>query len=147
MNIIVIDPTNKPIKDFNEIENIEYRKHLKKSKQYSKLCNEMRKLRSYDLRCVDLSSICIVYINKDISSAGTWDEFFTANKEKKPCLVFCEQGKNNLNDWVFGVIPDHYIYNNMEELIDFLQKVDTGKIIPKDNRWVFFNWDKIVKGD
>ena len=146
MGMIVIDPTNKPIKDFDEIESIEYRKQLKKNKQYDVLCTQMRKLRSYDLRCIDLSSLCIVYLDKEISSCGTWDEFFTANKEKKPCLVFCKQGKNHINDWVFGTVPPEYIYEDLDELIEYLKGVDSGEITPSGNRWVFFDWDKIIKG-
>lgn len=145
MGMIIIDPTNKPIHDFDEIENREYRLKLKAEGDFETLSQKMRDLRCYDLRCVDKADVTIVYIDQDVQMCGTWEEFFTANKAKHPCLVFSKNSKKNISDWVFGTIPHNFIFENIEEIIEHLQGLNDGTIVP-DKRWVFFNWEKIING-
>jgi hypothetical protein len=48
-----------------------------------------------DLRVVDIVDFLIVYVNTDAYTVGTWEEFFWANRAKKPLFVVVEGGKQN----------------------------------------------------
>lgn len=138
--VIPLDPTNKPITGYDEKEElIKYRKQLKEQNRFDELARLVKPIRAVDLRMCDVCDFCIVYLNLDIPMCGTWEEIFWCNRMKKPCLVVCEQGKNNIPDWLFGTIPHRYMFSSFNELKEYLGKVHEGKM-SDDNRWVFFNF-------
>ncbi len=142
VGVIPLDPTDKPLKGFNEIsEVIAYRKELKAQGRFSEVKDLMKRIRSIDLRMCDVCDFAIIYIDLSIPMCGTWEEIFWCNRMKKPCLVVCEQGKNKIPDWLFGTIPDDYMFSTFDDVKAFLRNVAYGDFVDKYNRWVFFNFE------
>ena len=94
MGIIVLNPCDKPIdvgvEDENTRADIEY---LKSTGQFNKVKEKYSVIRTLDLRCVDISDFIIASIDTDVHACGTYEEITTANRQKKPILVWCKQGK------------------------------------------------------
>jgi len=148
MGTFVIDPTNKPTAEkelFEGVENQGLRRALKENGEFEKLHELGQSVRNFDLRSCDKADGLIVYLDYDVVMTGTLEELFIANKSKKPILVFCKQGKKSIADWIYFTIPPKYIFENMDEIISYLHKVNSGE--EGDNRrWHFFDWEKIVCG-
>jgi len=149
MGMFILDPTNKPVmyQDLYEnAENHEHRRKLKEAGNFEELHRLGKLVRAFDLRCCDKADCIIVYLDTDITMAGTLEELFMSNKSKKPVLVFSKLGPKSVPDWIYWTLPPKYIFENVQDLISYLHKVDQGEEI--DNaRWHFFDWEKIIKGD
>lgn len=144
LGVISLDPTDKPISDYNEKEElIRYRKELKKQGDFEEITRLVKKVRAVDLRMCDVCDFCIVYLDLSITMCGTWEELFWCNRMKKPCLVVCEQGKNNIPDWLFGTIPHEYMFGSFDDVQKYLINVNSGDHYDHYNRWVFFNFKEI----
>ena len=63
--------------------------------------------------------------------------------QKKPVLIKCEQGKDNLPNWLFGVIPHELIFSNWADLLSYLRKVDSDEEVDHLDRWRFFDFKKV----
>lgn len=122
--------------------NREYRKRLKEAGEYERLASEGKPIRTTDLRCVDVVDFIVLVIDLDKRPCGTWEEFFTANRQKKPVIFITKQGKPETPDWVFLTIPHQMIFSTLEDGIDYLKKVDSGEDGRDFGRWVFFQFNK-----
>jgi hypothetical protein len=69
---------------------------------------------------------------------GSYEEIVTANRQKKPVLIWCEQGKNKAPNWLFFMLPHENIFNSMEEIINHLQVIDSLEKTVQLERWLFF---------
>lgn len=141
IDINVLNPCNKPVvtvakEDDGTRERIEY---YKKTQQYERIRQEFGSIRNADLRCVDVSDFVIAYINLDVHMCGSYEEIVTANRQKKPVLIWCEQGKQNIPNWLFLMLPHNHMFNNMEELVNYIGYVDTTTSIEELDRWFFFD--------
>jgi len=138
--IIVLDPTNKPKNNCvnDEIQLLPQMKKWRENEEYDKLTKIIKQIRHFDLRCVDLASFTITYLDLDIVMCGTWEELFWCNRLKKPCLVMIKQSKQNTPNWLFGTIPHQYIFSTWKELKNYIAHIDESPKIDDDNRWVFF---------
>lgn len=138
MNVTVLDPCNKPIngvkEDNNTRSNIENYKH---TEQYDKIREEYSVIRNADLRCVDISDFIIAHIDIETHACGTYEEIVTANRQKKPVLIWCQQGKKNAPNWLFFMLPHEHIFNSMQEVINYLQSINTCDDTTKLKRWFF----------
>jgi len=149
MGMYVLDPTNKPTAQkelFEDAENHEHRKFLKQSGNYEALHKNGKAIRAFDLRCTDKADCIIVYLDASIPMCGTYEELFISNKDKKPVLVFCKQGRQAISDWIYWTLKPEYIFENIEEVLLYLHKIDSGEEVD-NSRWQFFDWDKIIKGN
>lgn len=139
MNIKILNPCNKPIESAKENEytrsSIE---HLKKTGQFEKIRSDFGHIRNADLRCVDVSDFVIAHIDTSVHACGSYEEIVTANRQKKPTLIWCQQGKHNAPNWLFFMLPHEYIFSSMEELLLYLAIIDTTKYKDKLSRWFFF---------
>lgn len=144
MGITVIDPCDKPINGIVEDEEtrhwIEY---YKETGQYDKIKEKFAIIRSADLRCVDVSDFIIAHIDLDIHACGTYEEIVTANRQKKPVLVWCKQGKHNVPNWLFFMLPHEHIFGSLSDLLKYLDYVDQEQNIKDLKRWFFFKYNKI----
>lgn len=136
---IPYNPMDKPIEIAGEMENRQLRKEWKKTGQYDKLSEFMRLIRRVDLRMTDKSDAGIFYIDIDIHACGTYEELSWMNRCKRPCLVVCKQGIANIPDWIFGITPVCHMFNDWNELFQYLDKVDSGWD-DGTNRWLKFNY-------
>lgn len=140
LNINILNPCNKPI--YNSIEDdysrqwIEY---YKETEQYEKIKKNYSIIRCADLRCVDVSDFIIAHIDLSVHACGTYEEIVTANRQKKPVLVWCEQGKQKAPNWLFFMLPHQHIFGNCETLIEYLHQVNSISNIDTLGRWIFFS--------
>lgn len=137
-NIVVIDPTNKPKGGLNETADLgKQLQAWKEAGEFEKLV-EYKSVRHWDLRYVDISDFLIVHINTDIFACGTFEEIFSANKQKKPVLIHAEHGLRSLPNWIFWTFPLEHLFEDWEELKNYLTWVDTtSSFIDQTRRWRF----------
>lgn len=147
LGIVCIDPCDKPIDDqYKEgPEFIKLRKTFKRIGDWAALQKMMKKVRVFDLRCVDIVDFLIVYLDLDLTICGTWEELFWANRQKKPVLIMCKQGVQNIPDWLFGTLPYQHFFNDWLSLQEYINMVNSSELEPDHyKRWTFFQYEKLV---
>ena len=75
--------------------------------------------------------------------AGSYNEAFLAVNQKKPVLVMCKQGKDNIPNWLFGVVPHEMMFSNWTELRSYLYFINSNEEVNHMNRWRFLVMDHI----
>ena len=144
MGITVLNPCDKPVKVGLEDEGTRSEiEHLKLTKQYDKIRNDYGVIRTLDLRCVDISDFIIASIDTDVHACGTYEEIAVANSQKKPVLIWCQQGKQKGPNWLFFMLPHQHIFGSLDGLLEYLLNVDTGRDIKHYKRWFFFDQAKM----
>ena len=102
LNILCFNPYDKPfMKDVLEDE--ETREEMDvwmKTKQYDRVTDRMKTVRSYDLNLVDRSDFIVAHIVPDVASWGSAEEIVTAVRMKKPVFVSMEGGKCKTPLWM-----------------------------------------------
>ena len=152
LGITFINPCNKPINIGSEtIEDRQYRQELLEQLRYDEFSREMKTLRVVDLRCVDISDALIVYFDTEQFMCGTMEEIFLANRQKKPILLYCPRGINQIYHWMWGVLPSQMFFEKWDDLFSYLNDIDSGKNTEHLKRWMWFDYDKLTppipKGD
>ena len=111
--------------------------HWREKGQFDLLAEKMKKIRSDDLRCIDLSDWLIAVVKPQIASWGTGEEIPWAVREKKPVFLVIDdpKGVKACPLWFFGVIPYKYIYNSVEEMLVTIKAIDDGVIRLSSDRW------------
>jgi hypothetical protein len=144
LNVVVLDPCKKPINGVIEDENtrhwIEY---YKETSQYEKIRSNFSIIRSADLRCVDVSDFVIALIDLDIHMCGSYEEIVTANRQKKPVLIWCKQGKKHAPNWLFFMLPHEHIFDSIDQILLYLNEINKTKNIKNLQRWFFFRNESI----
>lgn len=143
MGVIVLDPCKKEEFMSYAIESDGDRKrrhNLKIASNYDRLVEEIKEIRTTDLRAVDIIDFNIVNINTEVHACGTYEELFCGNREKKPTLVHCEQGKKGAPDWLFGTVPHEHIFGDWNALKSYLVDVNNGTDTRRFGRWTFFDF-------
>lgn len=131
------DPYHKPFVDDVD-ESDETREKLLaelEAGNYEFVANRLKKVRNFDLNLVDRSDFIVCYLNMKYGTCGTWEEFFQANRHKKPIFCVFEGGKKKAPLWVFGTIPHRYIFDSIEEMTGHILGIDNGEIAPDPKRW------------
>lgn len=136
--VIILDPCHKPIDiGIEDMENREYRRELKQKGQFELLAREMRTIRVVDLRMVDLADFCVINLDVNVHTCGTYEELFWANRCKKPVIVHVEGGKAECPDWLFGTLPEEHIFGSWANLYAYLDDISDGTESHK--RFMFFH--------
>lgn len=144
LGITVIDPCNKPIDGVVEDAETRYWiDYYKESEQYDKIKDKFGIIRNADLRCVDISDFIIAHIDLDVHACGTYEEIVTANRQKKPVLVWCQQGKKQAPNWLFFMLPHEHIFNSLSEIMSYLDNINNEPDVTKLKRWFFFKYNKV----
>jgi hypothetical protein len=137
INVTCFDPYEKPfMKDVEEDEasRIEMETWMR-TKQYDRVANRMKTVRSYDLNLVDRSDFIIAHLVPSVASWGSAEEIVTAVRMKKPIFVSMEGGKSKTPLWMLGMLPHKYIYNSVEEIVDMLFAINEGSKPIDSDRW------------
>lgn len=154
LGIFVLDPCKKPINIFYDEDQEKtdegycFHKKIDEWREgcdYDSIANIFKKIRSVDLRMVDISDFLIVYLDLSVFNCGTLEEVFWANRLKRPVLLVCSKGKKNCPGWLFGTIPHEHIFNNFSELKDYLENISLVGPDIDDNRWILFDYEKLSK--
>lgn len=137
LGIKVFNPYKKPfVKDVNEDEEFSCKiKREMEDGNFDEVSTKMRQIRSYDLNLVDRSDFVIAHILPTVASWGSAEEIAAAVKMKKPIFVSVDGGKNKTPLWVMGMMPHHYIYDNIEGVVLMLKKINAGEKEMDSDRW------------
>ena len=144
LGIGVLDPSDKPT-DFGD-ESPNFREEMyryKSTDNFDASRNSMRDIAAIDLRMVDIAHFVIMYMDIDTHLCGSYHEAFIAVQQKKPLLIVCEQGKQCIPNWMFGVMPHQHMFSSWEQLLGYLSKVNSGYDTEHYNRWRFFDFQKV----
>jgi hypothetical protein len=140
LGVKILDPCKKPVENSLEDDYTrQWIEYYKETGQYDKIKKNYAIIRSADLRCVDVSDFIIAHIDLNVHACGTYEEIVTANRQKKPVLVWCEQGKSKAPNWLFFMLPHQHIFGDCGSLINYLGHVDSISNINDFGRWVFFS--------
>lgn len=141
MGIVVLNPCKKPIDvGVEDEDSAKWIERYKETGNFEKIREEYGVIRTVDLRCVDISDFIVASIDLDVHACGTYEEISTANSQKKPVLVWCQQGKENAPNWLFFMLPHEHIFSSIDDLLRYLKSVDSSESQPEHyKRWFFFN--------
>jgi len=140
----VLDPCDKPIEVGIEDEGSRFLiDHYKETGQFDKIRKEYGVIRTLDLRCIDISDFIIASIDTDVHACGTYEEITIANSQKKPVLIWCQQGKKAAPNWLFFMLPHEHIFGSLEDLIGYLEHVSSADTVEHYKRWFFFDQAKL----
>lgn len=149
LDLIFMDPCNKPIiEEFacEDLENHQHRIDLKKRGDFEMVGRMMRTIRCIDLRMADLSDFAIVNLDLSVYSTGTHEEIVTMNRRKVPILTHVEQGKAALPDWYWGTLPHQMIFSTWEEIFRYVRHIAFDPPpIDTYNRWRFLDYGALYK--
>lgn len=137
LGIRIFNPYKKPfVKDVNEDEKtrLKIQRDMEEG-HYSDVANRMKRIRSYDLNLVDRSDFIVAHLLPDVASWGSAEEIVTAVRMKKPIFISMEGGKTKTPLWMMGMLPHHYIYDSIEDVISMIKKIDAGEKEIDSDRW------------
>lgn len=140
----VLDPKKKPVKcDLDaageDDESIKRRAKLVEDGSYDELSKKMKIIRNIDLRLVDKSDFLIVNYDTSVPMCGTMEEIFWANREKKPIILMCPQGKKTISPWLFAALKHELFFESWNEVKNYLSHMHLAEEVDDlGGRWVFF---------
>ena len=144
----VFNPCNKPSDYAPEDEDTRELIHsLKRSGRYDEVASVMKPICAVDLRMVDIAHFIIMNLDVDNHLCGSYHEAFLGVAQKKPVIIRCKQGKENLPNWMFGVIPHQMVFSSWSEVLEYLHHINEDEDVKHLNRWRFFDFDKVYKND
>lgn len=143
LDIVSIDPTNKPGDGPQAGEDKEHQIRLQKEGRWAELQKYVGGYRRLDLRYVDLSDFLVAFIDPSVPQWGTADEIYFAESQHKPMFFIIEGGLARLPRWLFDVIDIEdektgrrcNVFETVEDVIDELVFYDNG-LTPMSDDWV-----------
>lgn len=136
LGVKVFNPYSHPfINSIQEGNLISYSKQLIQDKKYDEVAKLWKITRIEDLAMCDYATFIIAYIDTNVHTTGTYEELFWSNRLKRPIFLICEQGKDKVPLWIWGTLPHKYFYNTLDEVLDTLNKINSGKIEIDSARW------------
>ena len=121
LNIITFNPYRKPfVKDVEEDEGARQKmSDDMDNKYYNDVAERMR----------------VAHLLPEVASWGSAEELVTAVRAKKPIFISMDGGKQKTPLWIMGMLPHHYIYNSIEEVLDMIYQINDGKKAIDSDRW------------
>jgi len=137
LGVTVFNPYKKPfVKDVDEDEEAREKMHEAMSLgHYSDVTKRMTTVRSYDLNLVDRSDFIIAHLLPNVASWGSAEELVTAVRMKKPIFISMEGGKSETPLWLMGMLPHHYIYDSIDDVLNMIKLIDNGSKAIDSDRW------------
>ena len=137
LGVRIFNPYKKPfVKDVDEDEEERLSvAHCMEHGYYNDVAERMKLIRSYDLNLVDRSDFIIAHLLPEVASWGSAEEIVTAVRMKKPIFISMDGGKSKTPLWMMGMLPHHYIYNSIEEVVEILKQIDSGEKNIDSDRW------------
>lgn len=87
-----------------------------------------------DLRMIDIVDFVIFNFEFDKPTYGTVHELILSKTDKKPIFVIAEN-KKKVPLWLVGLIPEKYIYESIDDVIDTLYRINSGEIKIDSEKW------------
>ena len=137
LNITVFNPYKTPFgKDVEEDEDTRLSLgHCMEHGYFNDVAERMCLVRSYDLNLVDRSDFIIAHILPEVASWGSAEELVTAVRMKKPIFISMEGGKHKTPLWIMGMLPHHYIYDSVDEVLGMIKQINSGVKDIDSDRW------------
>ena len=140
LGVEVLDPCYKPIESAKEgPDTRQIIDYYKTTGQFQRIRDEYAHIRNADLRCVDVSDFIIAHVDVNVHMCGSYEEIATANRQKKPVLIWCEQGKMLVPNWLLFMLPHEQMFSTMDQLLAYLFDVSKCEDKGSLKRWFFFN--------
>jgi hypothetical protein len=139
LDILVIDPLEKPIIDVESFEDENFREvraKLREAGDYKGVRELMKPIRGSDR--------AIVYLDMKHQLFGTLDELSYLDSQRKPILILAAEGVQKLPYWCYCMSEIEMLFNNWEDMKKYINDIATGKKTNK--RFVFWDWDKLCEG-
>ena len=129
INLVVLDPTDKlsALRPDVGAEQDTIRK-FREEQDWDGLSAFVRPIVRVDLRQIDYCDILVVYVDVDVHMCGTYDELRNAIDQKKPILAIIKGGKKRAPSWLFGILHHQYMFDTVDECIEYLDGVNKGEI-------------------
>lgn len=108
-------------------------KEARKIKDYETIVRVAKSFVRKDLAIVDRMDFLIAYFD-GTPTTGTHHEIINANNSKKPTLLVSNGCKVDLPSWYFGFISIEYMFDNWNQLYNYLEDVNNNKYY-HDRRW------------
>lgn len=150
MGIICLNPYNKELNTIHgefaledDINSGKVKEALE-NKDYKTASERMKFVRSTDLRLVDRADALVVRLDFDVIMTGTIEEICTANRQKKPIIIWSSVPKNKIPPWYFGQLKNELFFESIEEVKEYLRHINEDKYIDTLGRWVFFNLESRI---
>lgn len=102
---------------------------------FDRVAKVYREIRAKDLALVDRADFIIAYLDLNVTTCGMWEELYWANRLKKPIFLVLAQGKKSCPLWLFGTIPHEYIYDELDSVVNIVNKIHAGKEKLSSSRW------------
>lgn len=137
LGIRVYDPYHKPFLNAKS-ENEEFRQELKKwmeEGRYDEVAEHFWDVRAFDLNLVDRADFIVAHLIPQIASWGSAEEFYWANRLKKPIFLSIEGGKKKTPVWIMGTLNHKYIYESLEDSLEMIKAIDSGTKEIDSKRW------------
>ncbi len=87
-----------------------------------------------DLAVLDRSDFAIFRIEPETPSYGTIHELVVSCQQRKPVLIITKK-KKDFPLWLIGLLDMDYVFENQNDLIDYLIRVNAGKIKLDTKYW------------
>ena len=128
LGIRVFNPYDKPfVKDVDEGEDTRLSlEHCQKHGYFNDVAERMKLIRS---------DFIIAHLLPDVASWGSAEELVTAVRMKKPIFISMEGGKHATPLWMMGMLPHHYIYDSIEEVVEMIEQIDSADKKIDSDRW------------
>jgi nucleoside 2-deoxyribosyltransferase len=136
IEIKTLDPTTVVFEGQpHETEEVrEWLKLAREEERYDEVVNYMVPVVQKDLRQIDLSDFIIFNISVDSPTFGTIHELVIAIQQKKPVFI-CVGDKKKTPLWLLGIVPHHYFYNSVDEILEKIKQINSGEEEIDSARW------------
>lgn len=142
--VIVLDPCDKPIPLANELEDRVLRRQLISEEEYAEVSRMMHIIRVVDLRMIDMSDFIIARVDRTVHMCGSYEEITWANRMKKPIIIWCPDGKDQVPDWLWGTLPYQHVFKDWPDIEKYLTHIHHDDVVDDLHRWMFFDFTRIV---
>lgn len=115
----------------------------KKTGRFDEASKIMKPICAVDLRMVDIAHFIVMNLDVENHLCGSYHEAFVAIGQKKPVIVRCKQGKEELPNWMLGVMPHEMVFSTWSEVLEYLHHVNEDPDVEHLKRWRFFDFNKV----
>lgn len=107
---------------------------------------KVKHVASEDLNAVDLSTFIILHVDTDTHMCGSYNEQTHACLQRKPVIVHCKQGWENVPGWLWTICEPEMFFSTWKEVEDYIDHIAFAEKIDTLNRWKFFD-NEVVYGE
>ena len=137
IGIVCLNPLKKMFKNF-ENESFDYQDkllELLKIGDYAQVHHKCKSIIRKDYAAIDRADFLVVVLNPKIPTWGTNCEIFLAQQLRKPVFLVIDGGYKNIPLWWAGLFKPKWVYDNIDDVVLTLKKIDSNKIKLNKKYW------------